>query len=119
MVSAKIRRLSQRQRRLLVLAEYAGISSLPIASILSRSAWWMLLALVGVVATVFIHDRMLIPSTQKIANKQDADLDERQTVVRDSAHRTAYQILGTVIIFGLVFLQTLTTGLLSERPWTP
>lgn len=119
MISARAKNLSQRQRRLLVLAEYAGLFSFPVASILVGSAWWLLLALVGVVAAVFIHGRMLIPSTQKIAKKQDADLDERQTAVRDSAHRTAYQILGTVIIVGLVFLQTLTTGLLSERPWTP
>ncbi|MDQ4128928.1 MAG: hypothetical protein M3151_13445 [Actinomycetota bacterium] len=118
MIGAKVRRLSQRQRRMLVLAEYAGISCFPVVSIFTESAWWMLLGLLGVIATVLIHGRLLFPFTQKIANKTDADLDERQTAVRDSAHRTSYEILGTVIIVGLALLHMLTTGPLGERPWT-
>ncbi len=119
MIVAKARRLSQRERRVLVLAEYAAIFSYPVVAILRGSAWWLLIAVVGIVATVLIHERLLLPSTQKIANKADADLDERQTAVRDDAHRTAYQVLGSVILVALVLLQMLTTGPLSDRPWTP
>lgn len=118
MIGAKARNLSQRQRRMLVLVEYAGLSAFPMASLLTESAWWMLLALVGIVATVLIHARLLLRSTQKIANKQATELDERQTAVRDNAHRTAYQILGTVIIVTLALLQMSTTGPLGFRPWT-
>ncbi len=100
MIGAKARGLSQRQRRVLVLAEYAGISCFPVVSSFTESAWWMLLGLLGAIATVLIHHQLLVPFTQKIANKTDADLDERQTAVRDSAHRTAYEILGAVIIVG-------------------
>lgn len=119
MIGAKARRLSQRQRRMFVLAEYTGLSSYPVASMLAGSAWWLLIALVGLVAAVLIHHRLLLRCTQKIANKVDAALDERQTAVRNEAHRTAYQILGSMILVALVSLQILTTGLLSERPWTP
>lgn len=119
MIGARARSLSRTQRRMLVLAEYASIFTFPMVSILSKSAWWMLLALFGVVATVLVHNWLLLPSTQKIANKEEAELDERQTAVRNHAHRTAYQILGTGVMVGLVLLQMLTTGPLSERPWTP
>ena len=119
MIGAKARGLSQRQRRVLVLAQYAGLFSYLTVSVFLDNAWWLLLALVGIVATVLIHSQLLVRFTQKIANKQDAELDERQTAVRDNAHRTAYQILGSVIIVGLVLLQMLTTGPLSDRPWTP
>jgi len=102
---------------MLVLAEYAGLSAFPLASLLTKSAWWMLLALVGIVAAVLIHDRLLLRFTQKIAHKVDAALDERQTAIRNDAHRTAYQVLGSVVIVALVVLQILTTGPLSERPW--
>ena len=78
-----------------------------------------MLALVGIVATVLIHSQLLVRFTQKIANKEDAELDERQTAVRDNAHRTAYQILGSAIIVGLVLLQMLTTGPMGFRSWTP
>lgn len=104
---------------MLVFVEYAGLSAFPMASLLTESAWWMLLALIGIFAAVLIHDRLLLRFTQKIANKQDTELDERQTAVRDNAHRTAYQILGTVIIVTLALLQMLTTGPLGDRPWTP
>ena len=78
-----------------------------------------MLALVGIVATVLIHSQLLVRFTQKIANKEDAELDARQTAVRDNAHRTAYQILGSAIIVGLVLLQMLTTGPLGFRSLTP
>lgn len=119
MIGAKARQLSQRQRRVLVLAEYAGLLSYLAASILAGSAWWLVLTLVGVVATVLIHSQLLVRFTQKIADKEDSELDERQTAVRDNAHRTAYQILGSAIIVGLVLLHMLTTGPLGFRPWTP
>ncbi len=118
MIGAKARHLSRRQRRLLVLAEYAGFSLLPAASILTESAWWMLLALVGVVATVLIHGRLLVPFTHEIANKTDADLDERQTAIRNDAHHAAYQILGTVVL-GVLFLLWVISEPLGDRPWTP
>ncbi len=118
MIAARARSLSQGQRRLLVLAEYAGISCIPVVSILAESAWWMLLGLLGVIATVLIHGRLLVPFTQEIANKQDIDLDERQTAVRDSAHRTAYHILGTLVL-GALFLLWLIIEPLGARPWTP
>ncbi len=101
---------------MLVLTEYAGLSAFPLASLLTESAWWMLLALVGIVAATLIHDRLLVRFTQNIANKVDAALDERQTAIRNDAHRTAYQVLGSVVIVALVMLQMLTTGPLSERP---
>ena len=110
MISAKARGLSQRQRRVLVLAEYAGLISYLTVSVFMDDAWWLLLALVGVIAMVLIHSQLLVRFTQKIANKEDAELDERQTAVRDNAHRTAYQILGSAIIVGLVLLQMFTTG---------
>lgn len=119
MISARAKNLSQRQRRLLVLAEYAGLLAYPVASILAGSAWWLLLALVGLVAIVLIHSQLLVRFTQRIADREDAELDERQTAVRDNAHRTAYQILGAAIIVGLVLVQMLTTGPLSDKPWTP
>ncbi len=119
MISAKAACLSQRQRRLLVLTEYAGLSAFPLASLLAESAWWMMLALVGIVASVFIHDRLLARFTQNIANKVDAALDERQAAIRNDAHRTAYRVLGSVVVVALVVLQMLTTGPLSERPWAP
>jgi hypothetical protein len=75
--------------------------------------------LIGVVATVLIHSQLLVRFTQKIAEKEDSELDERQTAIRDNAHRTAYQILGSAIIVGLVLLQMLTIGPLGVRPWTP
>jgi len=75
-------------------------------------------AVVGVIATVYIHSRLLVPFTQEIANKTDADLDERQTAVRNDAHRTAYQILGNVIM-GALFLLWVTTGPLGDTAWTP
>ncbi len=118
MISARAKRLPQGQRRMLVLAEYAGIFALPVTSILAESAWWMLLALVGVIATVLIHRRLLVPFTQEIANKEDADLDERQTAVRDSAHRKAYEILGTLVL-GVLFLLWVIVEPLGDRPWTP
>jgi hypothetical protein len=118
MIGARARSLSQRQRRVRVLVEYAGIFALPMVSILSESAWWMLLALVGVVTTVLIHGRLLVLFTQEIANKLDADLDERQTAVRDSAHRAAYQILGSLVL-GALFLLWVIIEPLGGRPWTP
>ena len=78
----------------------------------------MSLALVGVIATVLIHGRLLVPFTQEIANKEDADLDERQTAVRDSAHRAAYQIMGTLIL-GVMFMLWVIIEPLGDRPWTP
>ena len=119
MIGAKARHLSQRQRRVLVLAEYAGLFFYLTVSVFMDDAWWLWLALGGIVATVLIHSRLLVRFTQKIANKEDAELDERQTAVRDNAHHTAYQILGSAIIVGLVLLQMLTTGPLDIRPWTP
>jgi hypothetical protein len=118
-IGARARRLSRRQRRLLVLAEYAGLFSVPMAFVLTENSWWSLLGLLGVLAAVLIHDRLLLRFTQKIANKADADLDERQTAVRDNAHRAAYQILGTSIIVVLALVQMMTTGPLADRPWTP
>lgn len=119
MIGAKARGLSQRQRRVLVLAQYAGLFSYLTVTVFMDDAWWLVLALVGVVATVLIHSKLLVRFTQKIADKEDSELDERQTAVRDNAHRTAYQILGSAIIVGLVLLQMSTTGPLSFRPWTP
>ena len=119
MVGVRARQLSQRQRRVLVLTEYAGLFSYLTVTVFMDDTWWLLLAFVGVVAMVLIHSQLLVRFTQKIANKEDAELDERQTAVRDNAHRTAYQILGSAIIVGLVLLQMLTTGPLGFRPWTP
>jgi amino acid permease len=119
MVGVRARQLSQRHRRVLVLAEYAGLFSYLTVTVFMDDAWWWLLALVGVVAMILIHSQLLVRFTQKIANKEDAELDERQTAVRDNAHRTAYQILGSAIIVGLVLLQMLTTGPLGLKPWTP
>lgn len=119
MIGAKARGLSQRQRRVLVLAQYAGLFSYLTVTVFMDDAWWLVLALVGVVATVLIHGKLLVRFTQKFADKEDSELDERQTAVRDNAHRTAYQILGSAIIVGLVLLQMSTTGPLSFRPWTP
>lgn len=119
MVGVRARQLRQRQRRVLVLTEYAGLFSYLTVTVFVDGAWWLLLALVGVVATVLIHSQLLVRLTQKIANKEAAELDEHQTAVRDNAHRTAYQILGSAIIVGLVLLHMLTTGPLGFRPWTP
>lgn len=119
MIGEKARRFSRRQRRAVVLAEYAGIFSYPVVAISTVGAWWLLIALAGIVSTVLIHELLLLPSTQKIANKADTDLDERQTAVRDNAHRTAYQILGSVVLMTLFLLQMLTAGPLSESSWTP
>jgi hypothetical protein len=121
MVSVRARQLSQRQRRVLVLTEYAGLFTYLTVTVFMDDTWWLLLAFVGVVAMVLVHShsQLLVRFTQKIADKENSELDERQTAVRDNAHRTAYQILGSTIIVGLVLLQMLTTGPLGFGPWTP
>jgi hypothetical protein len=118
MIVAKASHLSRRQRRVLVLVEYAGLFSMPVAAILMGNSWWSLLSLLGLGAAMLVHRRLLVPFTQEIADKRDADLDERQTAVRDSAHRTAYQILGTLLL-GALFLLWVMIEPLGERPWMP
>jgi hypothetical protein len=105
----------------LVLTEYAGLFTYLTVTVFMDDTWWLLLAFVGVVAMVLVHShsQLLVRFTQKIADKENSELDERQTAVRDNAHRTAYQILGSTIIVGLVLLQMLTTGPLGFGPWTP
>lgn len=120
MIGAKARRLSKRQRRLLVLAEYAGLSAYAVVWMLASasSPWWWTSIIVVFVAALLIHSRLLVPLTQEIANKGDDDLDERQMAVRDNAHRTAYHILGTVVL-GALFLLWVILEPLGDRPWTP
>ena len=119
MVGVRARRHSQRQRRVLVLTEYAGLFSYLTVTVFMDDTWLLLLAFVGVVAMVLIHSQFFVQFTEKIADKENSELDERQTAVRDNAHRTAYQILGSAIIVGLVLLQMLTTGPLGFRPYAP
>ena len=64
MIRAKARHLSRRQRRVLELVEYAALSAFPMVSLLTESAWWMLPAIVGIVAVVLIHDGLLLRFTQ-------------------------------------------------------
>jgi hypothetical protein len=120
MIGAKARNLSQRQRRMLVLVEYAGLSAYAVVWMLASatSPWWWTSVIFAFVVTVLIHSRLLVPFTQEIANKGDDDLDERQTAVRDNAHRTAYHILGTVVL-GALFLLWVILEPLGDRPWTP
>ena len=114
----RARQLSQRQRRVLVLTEYAGLFSYLTVTVFMDDTWWLLLAFVGVVAMVLIHSQLLVRFTQKIADKEDSELDGRQTAVRDNAHRTAYHILGTVVL-GALFLLWVILEPLGDRPWTP
>jgi hypothetical protein len=70
MIGVKARHLSRRQRRVLVLVEYAGLFSMPVAAILMGDSWWSLLSLLGLGAAVLIHRRLLVPFTQEIAAKE-------------------------------------------------
>jgi uncharacterized membrane protein len=68
MVGVRARQLSQRQRRVLVLTEYAGLFSYLTVTVFMDDTWWLVLAFVGVVAMVLIHSQLLVRFTQKIAN---------------------------------------------------
>lgn len=97
------RRLSRGQRRLLVAAIYLGLVAYTSIFSVVGDSWWLLAGLLGLVATVAIHSWLLAPFTQRIADKKENDLDERQLAVRNHAHRTAYQILGAVVMLALLY----------------
>jgi hypothetical protein len=111
-------RLRRSQRRLLVAASYLGLIGYTTVSLTSKDSWWTLVGLLGILATVAIYTWLLAPSTQKIAGKKEEDLDERQMIVRNRAHHTAYQILGSVVAAALLYPQ-INHLYLDGQLWAP
>lgn len=64
---------------------------------------WLWLSVPGLLATVAIHSWLLAPFTQRIADKKEGDLDERQRMVRNRAYYSAYQVLGSVVLTALLY----------------
>lgn len=110
--------MSRGQRRLLVAGVCLGLIFYPGIPLVFDDSWWLLLSIAGVVATVAIHSWLLAPFTQRIADRKEIELDERQEAVRNRAHRTAYQILGAVVLTALLYLQ-IDLQYFDGRLWSP
>ena len=111
-------RLSRGRRRLLVLAIYIGLVAYTTTALIEGNSWWITVGLLGAATTVVIHGWLLLPFTQKIADKEESDLDERQVDIRNRAHRKAYQILGSVVIAALLYMN-ISLDYFGNPLWTP
>ena len=112
-------RLSRSQRRLLVTVAYLGLGTFIVESLMADSPWWLFVgSLLGFVATIAIHFWLLAPFTQRIADEKESKLDERQAAVRNRAHRTAYQILGSAILLVLLYTH-IRLSYFSDQLWVP
>lgn len=124
---------SRRQRRFLVLVMYFGFSSwmiiLPLFSLLEAydddltrptafllGAPLSLLALVLPISAVFVFWAIWV-STQGMVRKDK--LDERQRVIRNSAYRSAYLILGNTFIIVASYWLFATNSFGEGRLWLP
>ena len=88
---------------MLVVVVYVGlVCSTGILLIFDESAW-LWLSIPGLLMTVAIHSWLLAPFTQRIADKKESDLDERQKTVRNRAYHSAYQVLGSVVLTALMY----------------
>ena len=111
--------LGRGQRRLLVAAIYLGLVTYVVEALMAESTWWLsVVGFFGFFATIVIHFSLLLPFTQRIADEKESKLDERQAAVRNRAHRTAYQILGSVVMLALVYT-SISLGYFSNQLWTP
>lgn len=111
--------LGRSSRRLLVVAIYFGLFAYTAETPIGGNSWWIFAAgLLGIGATMVIYGSLLLPFTQKIADKKESELDERQVAIRNRAHRTAYQILGSLVIVALVYTQ-ISLDYFSNSPWAP
>ena len=112
---------SRRRRRSVVVLMYLGVAGIP-----GTFAWWaafvpadpapsgwlafvfVLLLISSVLVSSFIVATFaaLRASTQEVANEDDERLDERQRMVRDDAHRTAYHVFtrAVMVLFLLYFV---------------
>lgn len=111
------RNLSRGQRRLLVAAIYLGLVVYTSIFSVVGDSWWLLAGLLGFVTTIAIHSWLLAPFTQRIADKKENDLDERQLAIRNHAHRTAYQILAAMVMLALLYIQV-NLAYFDGRLWT-
>ncbi len=115
---------SRRRRRSVVVLMYLGVAGIP-----GTFAWWatfvpadpapsgwlafmfVLLLISSVLVSSFIVATFaaLRASTQEVANEDDERLDERQRMVRNDAHRTAYYVLARAVMvpFFLYFVLAL------------
>lgn len=109
--------LGRGQRRFLVSMTYVCLVVYVGTFLTTESSPWFWFGLPAFVAAVAIYFWLLAPFTQRIADEKDTKLDERQMVVRNHAHRTAYRILGSLLIVALTYLH-LSVGVLDNRPWT-
>lgn len=100
-----VRRLSRGQRRLLVTAIYLGLVIYIGIFLGAENRWWLFVGILGLLTTIGVYSSLLAPFTQRIADKQESQLDERQLAIRNHAHRLAYQILGLLVVFVLLYAQ--------------
>jgi hypothetical protein len=87
------------QRRVLVLAAYAGYGL--VVATMALHLWLITLP----AAAVFLVGLagLLWSTYYLVANDTDRALDERQQIVRDRAYRVAYTVLATLCLLAVVY----------------